>query len=445
MHRKFEPTYTELIAFSFLGVITVGGLLLLLPISSADGTWTTPLTAFFTATSATCVTGLVVTDTYTHWSFFGQLIILAMIQIGGLGFMTVMTAFAVAMRKKIGLHERTLLMQAAGSMTHGGLIRLTRRIITITAFFEFLGACLLSIRFIPQMGFAEGIWNAVFHSVSAFCNAGFDIMGKYGSFSSFTKYVGDPLVSLTLIFLIVVGGIGFLVWDDLIKNKFHYGKYDLHTKLVLDTTGILILSGWVIFLLTEANSSLSGMPFGEKLLASLFQSVTPRTAGFNTIDTAKLSDGGTILTLFLMFIGGSPGSTAGGIKTTTIAVLLLDTIATATMQSSINIHKRKLDDAMVKRASAIAIVYGFGIMVASFAIYALEPFGMKETLFEVTSAVGTVGLSMGITPQLCSVSRLILMLMMFAGRVGGLSFVLLLGEKRKGRVTELPTENILIG
>ena len=445
MHKKFEPTYTELIAFSFLGVITVGGLLLLLPISSADGTWTTPLTAFFTATSATCVTGLVVTDTYTHWSFFGQLVILAMIQIGGLGFMTVMTAFAVAIRKKIGLHERSLLMQAAGSMSHGGLIRLTRRIIAITAFFGFLGACMLSIRFIPQMGLAEGIWNAIFHSVSAFCNAGFDIMGKYGPFSSFTGYVGDPLVSLTLISLIVVGGIGFLVWDDIIKNKFHYGKYDLHTKLVLDTTGILILSGWVIFLLTEADESLAGMPLGEKILASLFQSITPRTAGFNTIDTASLSDGGTILTLFLMFIGGSPGSTAGGIKTTTIAVLLLDTIATATMQSSINIHKRKLDDAMVKRASAIAIVYGFGIMVASFAIYALEPFGMKETLFEVTSAVGTVGLSMGITPQLCSVSRLILMLMMFAGRVGGLSFVLLLGEKRKGRVTELPTENILIG
>ncbi len=365
MHKKFEPTYTELIAFSFLGVITVGGLLLLLPISSADGTWTTPLTAFFTATSATCVTGLVVTDTYTHWSFFGQLVILAMIQIGGLGFMTVMTAFAVAIRKKIGLHERSLLMQAAGSMTHGGLIRLTRRIIAITAFFEFLGACMLSIRFIPQMGLAEGIWNAIFHSVSAFCNAGFDIMGKYGPFSSFTGYVGDPLVSLTLISLIVVGGIGFLVWDDIIKNKFHYGKYDLHTKLVLDTTGILILSGWVIFLLTEADESLAGMPLGEKILASLFQSITPRTAGFNTIDTASLSDGGTILTLFLMFIGGSPGSTAGGIKTTTIAVLLLDTIATATMQSSINIHKRKLDDAMVKRASAIAIVYGFGIMVAS--------------------------------------------------------------------------------
>lgn len=445
MHRKFEPTYTQLIAFSFLGVITVGGLLLLLPISSTDGTWTEPLTAFFTATSATCVTGLVVTDTYTHWSFFGQLVILTMIQIGGLGFMTVMTAFAVAMRKKIGLHERSLLMQSAGFMSHGGLIRLTRRIITITALFEFLGACLLSIRFVPQMGLAEGVWNAVFHSVSAFCNAGFDIMGKYAPFSSFTRYVGDPLVSLTLVFLIVVGGIGFLVWDDIIKNKFHYERYELHTKLVLDTTGILILSGWVIFLLTEANGSLSGMPFGEKLLAALFQSITPRTAGFNTIDMAKLSDGGAILTIFFMFVGGSPGSTAGGIKTTTIAVLLLDAIATAGMQSSITIHKRRLDDAMVKRASAIAMVYGFGIMAAAFAIYALEPFGMKETIFEVTSAVGTVGLSMGITPQLCAASRLILMLMMFAGRVGGLSFVLLLGEKRKTRLTELPTENILIG
>ncbi len=445
MNKKFEPTYTELIAFSFFGVITVGGLLLILPISSADGTWTEPLTAFFTATSATCVTGLVVTDTYTHWSFFGQLVVLSMIQIGGLGFMTVMTAFAVAMRKKIGLHERSLLMQAAGSMTHGGLIRLTRRIITITAFFELLGACLLAIRFVPQMGFAEGIWNAIFHSVSAFCNAGFDIMGKYGQFCSLTGYVGDALVSLTVCSLIAVGGIGFLVWDDIIKNRFHYGKYELHTKLVLNTTAILILGGWVAFFLTEADGDLAGLTLKEKLLASLFQSITPRTAGFNTIDMSKLSDGGAFLTIFLMFVGGSPGSTAGGVKTTTIAVLLLDTIATATMQSSITIHKRRLDDAIVKRASAIVTVYGFGIMAAAFAVYALEPVGLKEAVFEVTSAVGTVGLTMGITPQLCAGSRLILMLMMFAGRVGGLSFVLLLGEKRKTRLTELPTENILIG
>lgn len=445
MNKKFEPTYTELIAFSFFGVITVGGLLLTLPISSADRAWTDPLTAFFTATSATCVTGLVVADTYTHWSFFGQLVVISMIQIGGLGFMTVMTAFAVAMRKKIGLHERSLLMQAAGSMSHGGLIRLTRRIITITAFFELLGACLLAIRFIPQMGFAEGLWNAIFHSVSAFCNAGFDIMGKYGQFCSLTGYVGDALVSLTIGSLIVVGGIGFLVWDDLIKNRFHYGKYELHTKLVLNTTAILILVGWVAFFLTEADGDLAGLTLKEKLLASLFQSITPRTAGFNTIDMSKLSDGGAFLTIFLMFVGGSPGSTAGGVKTTTIAVLLLDTIATATMQSSITIHKRRLDDAIVKRASAIVTVYGLGIMAAAFAIYALEPYGLKEAIFEVTSAVGTVGLTMGITPQLHAASRLILMLMMFAGRVGGLSFVLLLGEKRKARLTELPTENILIG
>lgn len=445
MHKKLEPTYTQLIALSFFGVIAVGGLLLTLPISSADGAWTSPLTAFFTATSATCVTGLVVADTYTHWSFFGQLVVLSMIQVGGLGFMTVMTAFAVAMRKKIGLHERSLLMQAAGSMTHGGLIRLTRRIITITAFFEFLGACLLAIRFIPQMGLAEGVWNAVFHSVSAFCNAGFDIMGKYGQYCSFTGYVGDALVSLTLCSLIVLGGIGFLVWDDIIKNRFHYEKYELHTKLVLNTTAILILGGWAIFLLTEANGDLAGLTLKEKLLASLFQSITPRTAGFNTIDMSKLSDGGALTTIFLMFIGGSPGSTAGGVKTTTIAVLLLDTIATATMQSSINIHKRRIDDAMVKRASAIVTVYAVGVIAAAFAIYAMEPYGMIQTIFEVTSAVGTVGLTMGITPQLCAASKLILMLMMFAGRVGGLSFVLLLGEKRKVRVTELPTENILIG
>ena len=279
---KHRLTYTQIITFSFLLVILAGALLLCLPISSAQREWTPFLDSFFTATSATCVTGLVVVDTFTHWSFFGQLVILLLIQIGGLGFMTVMTMFAIFMHRRISLHKRRLLMQASGNLQLNGVTTLIRKIIIGTAFFEGAGTLILAVRFCPKMGFGTGLWNALFHSVSAFCNAGFDLMGKYEKFSSFTTLRSDVVVQLTLMALIVIGGIGFFVWSDLIKCKWHVKRYTLHTKIVLATTVFLILAGWLGFYFLERNGALAGLHEGEKLLAALFQSVTTRTAGFNT-------------------------------------------------------------------------------------------------------------------------------------------------------------------
>ncbi|MBP5166219.1 MAG: Trk family potassium uptake protein [Oscillospiraceae bacterium] len=440
--RKSRLSYNKIVVLGFLAVIIAGGLLLMLPCASADRVGTDPLTAFFTSTSATCVTGLVVADTGTHWSFFGKLIILLMIQVGGLGFMTVITAASVLIHKRIGLHERTLLMQATGAMTHSSVKKLILRIVTGTFIFECAGAAVLAVRFVPQLGPARGIWYAVFHSISAFCNAGFDIIGN---FSSFTDYSRDPLVCLTLCALIVIGGIGFIIWGDIAEHRFHFRKYDLHSKLSLSVSAALILIGWILFFLSEKTASMSSMSVGERILASLFHSVSTRTAGMNTADLSRLSDSGSLLSCLLMFIGGSSGSTAGGIKTTTFAVIMLSAYASATKRSSITVFKRSLDDAVVKRAGAIVTVYVSAAAAAAFVICALEPFGLKQILFEVVSAVGTVGLSMGVTTQLHTASRAVIMLLMFAGRIGGLSLALLLGENRKSAKTERPTENILVG
>jgi trk system potassium uptake protein TrkH len=440
--RKSRLSYNKIIVLGFLAVIIAGGLLLMLPWSSADRVRTDPLTAFFTSTSATCVTGLVVADTGTHWSFFGKLVILLMIQVGGLGFMTVITAASVLIHKRIGLHERTLLMQATGAMTHSSVRRLVLRIVTGTAIFECAGAALLAIRFVPLFGPARGVWYAVFHSISAFCNAGFDVMGNY---SSFTGYYRDPLVCLTLCALIVIGGIGFIIWGDIAENRFHFRKYELHSKLSLSVSAILILGGWILFFFSEKNASMASMSAGERVLASLFHSVSTRTAGMNTADLSRLSDSGSLLSCVLMLIGGSSGSTAGGIKTTTFAVLLLSAYASATRQNSITVFKRSLDDAVVKRAGAIVTLYVSAAAAAAFVICALEPLGLKPILFEVVSAVGTVGLTMGATAHLHAASRAIIMLLMFAGRIGGLSLALLLGENRRPSKTERPSENILVG
>ena len=442
---KRKLTYTQWIVLSFLAVIIMGTLLLMLPISSRDRSFTDPLTAAFTATSATCVTGLAVVDTYLHWSLFGQIVLLLLIQVGGLGFMTVMSAFAIATRRKISLHERTLLMQATGSMTRSGMVRLIRRILAVTFIAEFAGACLLAIRFIPQMGFWRGLWNALFHSVSAFCNAGFDLMGRQEAFSSFTAYIGDPLVTLTLAALITVGGLGFLVFGDMYRKRMRWRRFELHTKLVLTVSAVLTVGSWGLFWLFERNAALAGMPLGQQILAALFQAVTPRTAGFNTLQLSELSDSGAFLSVFLMVIGGSPGSTAGGIKTTTAAVLLLGALASSSRRMDVTVFRRRIDDLVVKRAAAIATVYITAVFITTLAICALEPFGIREILFEVASAVGTVGLTMGITPVLCAASRVLLILLMFAGRVGGLSLVLALTEKRKSVPVQRPVENILVG
>ena len=440
-------TYTQMIVLSFFCLILTGALILCLPISSRDHTWTPFIDALFAATTSSCVTGLVVVDTFAHWSVFGQIIILILIQIGGLGVMTSIALFSLFLKRRIPLGERRLLMQSAGSLEISGIVKLLRRIFIGTAIVEGCGAIILSFVFIPRMGFLTGLWNAVFHSVSAFCNAGIDLMGRYGQFSSFTSegLQFNPVLNLTVMFLIVVGGIGFIVWSDVAKYKFHFNKYQVHSKIALSATAILLVGGAVLFFIFEYSKAFEGFTFGQKILASMFQAVTPRTAGFNTIDLTKLSESGKALTAVLMFIGGSPGSTAGGIKTTTFAVLLLSTLASSRRYGSVTVFKRKLDENTIVQASSILTVYVGCLFFAVLTICALEPFSFTEVLFETVSAIGTVGLSLGITPMLCTGSKLILILLMFTGRVGGLSLMLVLAERRRNIKITRPTTQILIG
>lgn len=436
---------TRLIALSFLLVILSGSFLLCLPLSSSSGEWTGFVDAFFTATSATCVTGLVVFDTFSHWSVFGQLVILLMIQIGGIGLMTIIIMLFIFLKKKISLHERLILMQSAGTVRISGMVKLVMRIIKGTLFCEGIGALFLAIRFIPGMGFVQGLYYAVFHSVSAFCNAGFDLMGRYEQFSSLTAYKNDFIVNITIMLLIIVGGIGFLVWDEIVRYKFHFHKYSLHSKIVLTTSAFLIAAGTVGFFIFEYNHSLSELSVSGKLLSSAFMSVTTRTAGFNTLDTSALSESGSLLSMVLMFIGGSPGSTAGGIKTSTLAVVFFAMISMSRGHNGITLFKRSLGSDIVKQAAVIIVIYLSGILVATMIICHIEPYPITDILFETISAAATVGLSRGLTPSLCTVSHIILAFLMFGGRIGGLSLMLVFGEQKPQPPLKRPTEPIIIG
>lgn len=441
-NRHLSPA--RQIALGFFVVILVGACLLTLPFASKDGSHNF-LDGLFTATSATCVTGLAVRDTFTGWTTFGQLVILCLIQLGGLGFMTVITLISFALGKRLGLYDRKVLMQSAGNLSLSGIGSLVRRIIPLSFLFELLGACLLAVRFVPEFGWGRGVYFALFHSISAFCNAGFDLMGVRSLSSSLTAYASDPLVILTICVLIVVGGLGFVVWRDIAQNGLHWSRYQLHTKLVLSVTGILLLGGAALFLVFEWNASLSAMSVGDRLLNALFFSVTPRTAGFNTVELGALSESGNILTNVLMLIGGSPGSTAGGIKTTTIAVLFLCAVASAKGKTRVNVFRYSLDRDTIRQSCAILVVYLCMAICAILAICAIEPVTTKQAMFEVNSAIGTVGLSLGITPTLHAVSRIILILLMYAGRIGGLTFVLLFSERRSEPPVDRPNGKILIG
>lgn len=436
---------TRLIALSFLLVILTGTILLCLPFSSRSGEWTGFIDALFTATSATCVTGLVVFDTYTHWSLFGQLVILAMIQIGGIGLMTIIIMVFIFLKRKISLHERLILMQSAGTVRVSGMVRLVKRIVSGTLICEGVGALLLSIRFIPRMGFLQGIYYAVFHSVSAFCNAGFDLMGQYEQFSSLTSYETDPLVSIVIMLLIIIGGIGFLVWDEIIRFGIRFKRYSLHAKIVLSTTLFLIIMGTLGIFFLEYHGNLAGLSLPDKLLSSAFMSVTTRTAGFNSMDTATLSESGSLFSMILMFIGGSPGSTAGGIKTSTLAVVFFAMISMSKGQKQVTLFKRTLDANIVKQASVIIIIYLTGILTATILICHAEPYSVTDILFETISAAATVGLSRGLTPTLGTFSHIILAILMFGGRIGGLSMMLVFGEEKPQPPVKRPTEPIIIG
>lgn len=442
-HSKLTATRT--IAVGFLGIILAGTVLLMLPIASADGKPAGLLTALFTATSATCVTGLVVVDTYSGWSVFGKAVLLALIQIGGLGFMTVGVFVAVLMKKNIGLKERGILQESMNTLQIGGIVRLVRKITIGTLVIEGAGAVLLAARFVPQMGWIEGICNGIFHSISAFCNAGFDLMGKTEEYSSLVSYSGDFLVNITAMALIIIGGIGFLVWDDLQKKKLRFKEYLLHTKIVLVVTAVLIFGGAFLIYLFEKENLMADMGAGEKILTSLFASVTARTAGFNTIDVGGMSASSKLVTVVLMFIGGSPGSTAGGIKTTTFAVMLIFVWANLRGSHGSNIFGRRLEEEEIRKASIVVTINLLLAVAAAVILCGMQSLPMEDILLEVFSAIGTVGMSSGITRQLNVVSKIVIILLMYCGRIGSMTFALSFTERKKVAPVQLPAEKIIIG
>lgn len=446
-------TVWQFLAVGFLLVIILGALLLLLPISVKEGESTTFINALFTSTSATCVTGLVPYDTNTHWSVFGQSVILCLIQIGGLGFMTFVTVIFRLVGKNMSMTKEKVLMVSAGQEHRVDMRRLFHRILIGTLIFEVLGASLLSVRFIQEFGVGKGLYYAVFHSVSAFCNAGFDLMGGTfgeGTFVSLTRYATDPLVSLTVAGLIVIGGLGFCVWDDLLECRGNPKKFRLHTKIVLAVTLVLLFGSTLLFLLFErGNPDYAQYSLGDKLLVSFFSAVTPRTAGFNTVELSALSDSGYLLTVILMFIGGSSASTAGGIKITTFFVIIVGMISVFRGKSDIEIGNRRVHNALLRQALAVFTSCLIIVMTATLVICALERDNdvatLQAVLFETVSAMGTVGLSLSLTPTLCTASKIILILLMYAGRVGILTIGLAFAETKTTAKIKKPVDSLLIG
>ena len=442
-HRRLacKLNYFQSIILLFAAVILIGAALLMLPISAQERTVTPFHEALFTATSAVCVTGLVVRDTASHWSAFGQAVLIVLIQIGGLGVITVGASFSLLSGRRISLSQRGRMQEAISAPKVGGIVRLTGFVIRTSLMIEGIGAlCMLPV-FCRDFG-VSGIWKAVFHSVSAFCNAGFDLMGTPDMpFVSLTAYRADPVINLTISALIVVGGIGFLTWDDVRTNRLCFHRYRLQSKVILTATALLILLPMLYFFCFE----FKGGTLRERLLLSLFQSVTPRTAGFNTADYTSLSSSGRGLTILLMFIGGSSGSTVGGIKTTTAAVLVANAFAVFRRQKSPEMFGRRMEEKAVHDAAAIFTLYLVLSLTGAFVISTVETLPLSECLFETTSAIATVGLSLGLTPHLGIVSQGILIFLMFIGRVGGLTMIYAALSGSKSSAARLPQERITVG
>ncbi len=446
-------TTWQFLSLGYLVIILTGTLLLSLPFSTKNGEQTSFLGALFTATSATCVTGLVPYDTNTHWTSFGQVVIVLLIQLGGLGFMTFVTLFFNLTRQNIGVSRKKLLMLSAGEENRNQIGRLFKRILLGTLLFEGIGAALLSIRFIGQFGVQKGIYYSIWHAISAFCNAGFDLMGGVfgdGKFVSLTAYAKDPLVSLTIAGLIIIGGLGFCVWDDLLECKGNPKKFRLHTKIVLLASAVLLLGSTLLFLFFDrANPDLADYNFGEKLLVAFFNATTPRTAGFNTVDLTKISDSSYLLMLILMFVGGSSASTAGGVKITTMFVIIMGIAAVFRGKKDIEVGKRRLDNELLRQSLAVFVSCLMIVLIATLCLCTFERDNsvatLQAVLFETFSAMGTVGLSLGLTPTLSTMSQIVLILLMYAGRVGIITIGLAFGEKRNDAEIKKPIENVLIG
>lgn len=445
--HKFKLPAAAIVALSFFIIICVGTAFLCIPAATNDRS-VDFLAALFTATSATCVTGLSVAGTATYWSYFGQVIILLLIQIGGLGFITIISLFMLYVKKHASLSQRKLVMQSAGSVDLASIKSLVKIILLGTLIFEFVGAFALCFAFVPVYGWGEGIWQAVFTSVSAFCNAGFTITDKNGG-SSLCAFISNPLVNIVIIILIVIGGIGFFVWGDVVHHGIHIKKYSFHSKVVLSTTGVLVVLGWALFMAFEWNNpaTIGDKGVGTKILASLFMSVTPRTAGFNTVDYASMSGAGNTLTTALMLIGGSPGSTAGGLKTTTLAVFVLSMWATSRRYDEIHLYKRRFETDASHQAGAIVCLYILVAVASTMLICAVEGVDMPldKAAFEVVSAIGTVGLSQGITAGLHAFSKVVLILLMFFGRAGGFTLVLIFSGEKKPVSLSRVADKIIVG
>ena len=437
IRRKRRLSSFQIITLGFAGVILLGALLLMLPISTTGENVTPFNETLFTATSAVCVTGLVVQDTGSYWSTFGQAVILALIQIGGLGVVTVAASFALLSGRKISLMQRSTMQDAISAPKVGGIVRLTRFILRGTFLIELLGALAVLPVFCRDYGW-RGIWMAVFHSISAFCNAGFDILGTESNrYPSLTGYADSPVINITIMLLIVIGGIGFLTWDDIFENKWRFHRYRMQSKVILVTTGFLIFLPAMFFFFSD----FSALPAGNRLLASFFQSVTPRTAGFNTVNLSTMSGASQGVMILLMLIGGSPGSTAGGMKTTTLAVLLANATATFRQRDSAQFFGRRVDCSAIKTAATILTLFFSGAVFIS----AYENLPLSACLYETASAVGTVGLTLGITPQLHIPSQMVLITLMYLGRVGGLTLIYATFSSKKAGNAKLPQEKITIG
>ena len=440
-YKKKHMTSFQLIIMGFAGVILLGTVLLMLPFSSAEKVITPFHEALFTATSAVCVTGLVVKDTGSYWSLAGQTIILALIQIGGLGVVTVAASVSLLSGKKISLMQRSTMQNAISAPKVGGIVRLTRFILRGTFLIEAAGTVLLLPVFMGDYG-KKGIWMSFFHSISAFCNAGFDILGTDSSmFPSLTGYSGNILINLVIMLLIITGGIGFLTWDDIYTNKLNFKRYRMQSKIILMTTACLILFPTVFFYICD----LTKLPMEKRLLAAAFQSVTTRTAGFNTINISEMSEASKAVMILLMLIGGSPGSTAGGMKTTTFSVLILNAIATFRSQENAGAFGRRLEYHVIKNAATIAMLYFALFFGGGIAISVYEGLPLLDCLYEAASAVGTVGLTLGITPELHVFSQVVLIILMYLGRVGGLTLIYAVFSGRNKGNAKLPLEKITVG
>lgn len=446
IYKNRKLSSSRVILLGFLGVIILGTLLLMLPCSK-NGTGGAPfLDALFTATSATCVTGLITNDTATYWTGFGQIVILCLIQIGGLGVITIAIFLAKLSGRKIGLMQRSIMQESIAAPQMGGIVRMTGFILKTVVMIEVLGAVAFMPVMVPEFGIIKGIWYSVFHSISSFCNAGFDLMGIKESYSSLTSYTGNVLVNVVAMVLIVVGGIGFLTWDDVKRNRLHLRRYRMQSKVILSVTCLLIVLPAVYFYFREFGMpAWENMTVKERVLASFFQSVTTRTAGYNTVDLAQLTESGQMIMILLMLIGGSPGSTAGGMKVTTFAVLFATAFAVFWRRPNAHIFGRRIPGDTAHYAATVLILYLSLFLAGGIFIGCAENMPILPALFEAASAIATVGVTLGITPGLCAASKVVLIILMFLGRVGGMTIVYAALSAKHPYVSEFPLEKIMVG